>query len=101
MKKNITKREIVTDLYRKNGTSIPQKHITLIVQQTIDAMGAALASDHSLELRGFGVLRVFRVKPRIGRNPNDPGVPIKIPARAVVRFRAGKLLKKRLAKLAA
>ena len=101
MKKNITKREIVTDLYEKNGGSIPQKHITLIVQQTIDAMGGALASGQSLELRGFGVLRVSRAPCRTGRNPNNPGVAIKIPARAVVRFRAGMLLKKRLAKLAA
>jgi len=41
---------------------------------------------------GFGTFTIARRKARTGRNPQT-GSPIQIPARRVVRFTSGKMLK--------
>ena len=40
-----------------------------------------------------------RRKSRIGRNPNKPEAEVVIPERAVVKFKAGKILKQQLVKI--
>lgn len=91
---NLTKREIVLEIYRKSG--FPQKQVVDIVQRTLDIIQQALAEGRSAELRNFGVLEVQVHQQRVGRNPNLPAVKIIIPARAVVKFKSGKLLKEQL-----
>ena len=56
MSTNLTKREIVLDIYRKAG--FPQKQIVDTVQQTLDIIQNALAAGRNVELRNFGVLEV-------------------------------------------
>ena len=94
---NLTKREIVLEIYRKSG--FPQKQIVDTVQQTLDIVQKALAGGRNVELRNFGVLEVQIRKQRIGRNPNKPKSEVIIPQRAVVKFKAGKILKQQLAKI--
>ncbi len=94
---NLTKREIVLEIYRKSG--FPQKQIVDTVQQTLDIIQRALANGRNVELRNFGVLEVQVRKQRIGRNPNKPGDTVVIPQRAVVRFKSGKILKQQLKKI--
>jgi len=94
---NLTKREIVLDIYDK--TQFPQKEIVSTVQMTLDIIMRALAEGRSVELRNFGVLEVQRRKSRIGRNPNKPEAEVVIPERAVVKFKSGKILKQLLKKL--
>ncbi len=94
---NLSKREIVLEIYRKTG--FPQKQIVDTVQQTLDIMQQALAEVRNVELRNFGVLEVQVRKARIGRNPNKPGVDVVIPQRAVVKFKSGKILKQQLKKI--
>jgi nucleoid DNA-binding protein len=94
---NLTKREIVLEIYRKSG--FPQKQIVDTVQQTLDIIQRALANGRNVELRNFGVLEVQVRKQRIGRNPNKPGDTVIIPQRAVVRFKSGKILKQQLKKI--
>ena len=94
---NLTKREIVLEIYRKSG--FPQKQIVDTVQQTLDIIQNALAGGRSAELRNFGVLEVQIRKQRIGRNPNKPEDTVTIPRRAVVKFKSGKILKQQLKKL--
>ena len=53
---NLTKREIVLEIYRKTG--FPQKQIVDTVQQTLDIVQRALANGRNVELRNFGVLEV-------------------------------------------
>jgi nucleoid DNA-binding protein len=91
---NLTKREIVLEIYRKTG--FPQKQVVDIVQQTLDIIQNALAAARSVELRNFGVLEVQVRKQRIGRNPNKPAAEVVIPRRAVVKFKSGKILKQQL-----
>jgi nucleoid DNA-binding protein len=94
---NLTKREIVLEIYRKSG--FPQKQIVDTVQQTLDIIQKALANGRNVELRNFGVLEVQVRKQRIGRNPNKPEAEVVIPRRAVVKFKSGKILKQQLKKI--
>ena len=74
---NLTKREIVLEIYEKTG--FPQKEVVATVQMTLDIIMRALAEGRNVELRNFGVLEVQRRKSRIGRNPNKPEAEVVIP----------------------
>jgi nucleoid DNA-binding protein len=97
MSTNLTKREIVLEIYKK--TNFPQKQVVETVQRTLDIIQNALAAGRNVELRNFGVLEVQVRKQRIGRNPNKPEAEVVIPQRAVVKFKSGKILKQQLAKI--
>ena len=97
MSNNLTKREIVLEIYQKTG--FPQKEVQQSVQMALDIIQDALAAGRNVELRNFGVLEVQVRKARIGRNPNRPETEVVIPTRAVVKFKSGKILKAKLKKL--
>ncbi len=97
MSTNLTKREIVLEIYEK--TSFPQKQIQDTVQMTLDIVMEALSSGRNVELRNFGVLEVQVRKARVGRNPNKPETEVVIPERAVVKFKSGKILKQKIKQL--
>lgn len=97
MSNNLTKRDIVLDIYEK--TKFAQKEVRETVQLTLDAIAQALTEGRNVELRNFGVFEVQVRKSRIGRNPNRPETDVVIPERAVVKFKAGKELKRRLSDL--
>ena len=69
-----------------------QKQAKEVVETIIDAVSAALASDESVQIAGFGTFKVSQRKARTGRNPQT-GAPIQIPASKVPRFTAAKALK--------
>ena len=94
MSNNLTKREIVLEIYNKTG--FPQKQVVDTVQLTLDIIQKALADGRNVELRNFGVLEVQVRKARIGRNPNKPEAEVVIPQRAVVQVKSGKILKQQL-----
>ena len=97
MSNNLTKREIVLEIYQKTG--FPQKEVQTTVQMALDIVQNALSEGRNVELRNFGVLEVQVRKARIGRNPNKPETEVIIPTRAVVKFKSGKILKAKLKKL--
>ncbi len=97
MSNNLTKREIVLEIYQKTG--FPQKEVQQSVQMALDIIQDALSAGRNVELRNFGVLEVQVRKARIGRNPNRPETEVVIPTRAVVKFKSGKILKAKLKKL--
>jgi len=97
MSNNLTKRDIVIDIYEKTGFA--QKEVRETVQLTLDAIADALSQGRNVELRNFGVFEVQVRKSRIGRNPNKPETDVVIPERAVVKFKTGKDLKAELEKL--
>ena len=94
MASNLTKRDIVLDIYEK--TKFAQKEVRETVQLTLDAIAQALSEGRNVELRNFGVFEVQVRKSRIGRNPNKPETDVVIPKRAVIKFKAGKDLKVQL-----
>jgi integration host factor subunit beta len=97
MTSNLTKREIVLEIYEKTG--FPQKEVVATVQMTLDIIMHALAKGRNVELRNFGVLEVQKRKARVGRNPNKPETEVVIPERAVVKFKSGKILKQLIKKI--
>ena len=95
----LTKREIVLNI--SNETGQVQHEVFDVVQKTLDQIIEALARGDNIELRNFGVFEVKLTKPRVGRNPNQPGSRFVIPARATVKFKSGKIMKQRVSQLTA
>ena len=94
----LTKRDIVTRI--SNETGLIQNEVQAVVQRTLDFIVDELAHGRNVELRQFGVFEIKVRKPRLGRDLNSPRrTPIKIPKRAVVKFKAGKEMRKRVSKL--
>lgn len=95
----LTKREIVLNI--SNETGMVQHEVFDVVQKTLDQIVEALSRGDNIELRNFGVFEVKLTKPRVGRNPNQPGSSFVIPARATVKFKSGKVMKQRVSQLTA
>jgi len=95
----MTKRDIVIDVSKNSDITLSQKEIIDVLQASLEAITRALARNETVELRNFGVFDVVARKPRIGRNPRNPGVDVPIPARAIVKFRPGKEMREQVGKL--
>jgi len=91
---NLTKRDLVMQISKETG--IIQAEVFAVIQQTLDAITTALASGRDVELRNFGVFEVRLTKSRVGRNPKKPEKDVTIPARATVKFKAGKIMRQRV-----
>ena len=93
----LTKRDIVVAI--SNQTGMVQHEVFDVVQRTLDQITDSLAKNVAVELRNFGVFQPRLTKPRVGRNPNQPGSSFVIPPRATVKFKAGKVMRQRVEKL--
>jgi len=93
----LTKRDIVVSI--SNQTGMVQHQVFDVVQRTLDQITDSLARNVAVELRNFGVFQPRLTKPRVGRNPNQPGSSFVIPPRATVKFKAGKIMRQRVEKL--
>lgn len=93
----MTKRDLVVRISQE--TNLVQQTVLEVVQKTLDYISAALAKGETVELRNFGVFEVKVRKPRIGRNPNAPAKDVRIPPRAVVKFKPGKEMRDEVIKL--
>ena len=91
---NLTKRDLVMQISKETG--ITQQDVFTVIQQTLDRITDALASGRDVELRNFGVFEVRLTKSRVGRNPHKPEKDVIIPARATVKFKAGKVMRQRV-----
>ncbi len=97
-KSTVTKRDLATRvrLNLKPDVKMHQALVADVITHTLDAIRDALVNGNTVELRNFGVFKIEIRKERIGRNPKDPSVDIRIPARKVVKFRSGKEMKNQL-----
>src|ERR1041384_2520656 len=86
--KSMTKRDLVVRISEETG--LVQQDVLNVVQKTLDYIGEAVAKGTKVELRNFGVFEVKVRKARVGRNPNSPAADVRIPPRAVVKFKPGK-----------
>ena len=93
----LTKRDLVIRISEETG--LIQLQVFDVVQKTLDHIAEALAKGDKVELRNFGVFDVKIRKPRVGRNPNRPETDVAIPARAMVKFKAGKEMRAEVLKL--
>ena len=94
----MTKRDLATRvrLAIKPDVKLHQAQVADVISHTLDAIRDALVNGNTVELRNFGVFKIEVRKERVGRNPKDPSVDIRIPERKVVKFRSGKEMKNQL-----
>lgn len=97
MSTTITKRALVIRI--SNETGLTQQEVFNVLQSFIEEVTTSLSANDDVVLRNFGAFQVTKTKPKIGRNPNKPEAAVPIPARAVVKFKPGKELKERVAKV--
>ncbi|SVB48319.1 uncharacterized protein METZ01_LOCUS201173, partial [marine metagenome] len=97
-KSTVTKRDLATRvrIALRPDVKLHQAQVADVITHTLDAIRDALVNGDTVELRNFGVFKIEIRKERIGRNPKDPSVDIRIPARKVVKFRSGKEMKSQL-----
>ena len=91
----ITKRDLVVRI--SNELGMTQQEVFDVLQKTLDSITDCLAEGDQVVLRKFGAFQVREAKAKVGRNPNRPGVDVPIPARAVVKFKPGKVLREQVA----
>ena len=70
------------------------KDAELAVKVILEALSAALSRGGRVEIRGFGSFGLNYRPPRQGRNPKT-GEKVKVPAKYVPHFKAGKELRER------
>ena len=97
-KSTVTKRDLATRvrIALRPDVKLHQAQVADVITHMLDAIRDALVNGDTVELRNFGVFKIEIRKERIGRNPKDPSVDIRIPARKVVKFRSGKEMKSQL-----
>jgi DNA-binding protein HU-beta len=85
----MTKADLVDAMAKE--ADITKAAATLALDAYVDAVTKELKKGGKLSLVGFGTFSVSKRKAREGRNPQT-GAAIKIPAKKVVKFKAGKEL---------
>lgn len=94
---NVTKRDLVIDLSNEGG--MKQAQVEELIERFVELVSKRLAEGNAITLRGFGTLEIKVAKAKLGRNPNRPGSEVRIPDRCVIRFKPGRELKERVARL--
>lgn len=87
---SMTKAELITKMAA--GAKISKAAAGKALEAFLDGVKASLKKEDRVTLVGFGTFSVSKRKARKGRNPRT-GKEIKIPARKVPKFTAGKALK--------
>jgi integration host factor subunit beta len=87
----MTRSDLVTQLAERFG-QLTHRDTEFAVRTILDAMSAALAKGHRIEIRGFGSFSINRRPPRVGRNPRS-GEQVVIPEKLVPHFKPGKALR--------
>ena len=87
-----------SDLIARLAELHPQllsKDAELAVKVVLDTLSATLSRGGRVEIRGFGSFGLNYRPPRQGRNPKT-GDKVKVPAKYVPHFKAGKELRERV-----
>ena len=86
----MNKQDLIAKIVK--DTAMSKAAAAAAVDSLVDGITKALKKGNSITFVGFGTFSVSKRKARVGRNPQT-GAAVKIPARRVVRFKAGKGLK--------
>ncbi len=86
----VTKKELAYRIAERTG----QKKVIVkrVIQQFISEIISELARGNRLEFREFGVFEIKTRAARKARNPKS-GVRVDVPAKVVVHFKAGRMMK--------
>ncbi len=91
----MNKEELVKDIAKK--TRMPQKQVAEVISLMIDSIEKSVSKGKKVTLVGFGTFEARKRAARTGRNPQT-GAEIKIPAKTVPAFSAGKKFKEIVSK---
>ncbi|HSA06587.1 MAG TPA: HU family DNA-binding protein [Candidatus Gastranaerophilales bacterium] len=91
----MNKEELVKEIAKK--TRMPQKQVAEIISLMIDSIEKTVSKGKRVTLVGFGTFEARKRAARTGRNPQT-GAEIKIPAKTVPAFSAGKKFKEIVSK---
>jgi DNA-binding protein HU-beta len=86
----VNKNELIEELSEKTGFT--KSDTKKFIDKYIEVISKSLKKGKDVQLVGFGTFKVTKRKARTGRNPQT-GKVLKIPAKKVPAFRAGKALK--------
>lgn len=91
----MTKKEFIEKYAAKTG--LTKKEATDQIEGFLEVVEDALSEGNNVQFVGWGTFEVKQTKERLGRNPKT-GEEIMIPARKVVKFKAGKKLAEKVDK---
>lgn len=91
----MNKEELVKEISKK--TRMAQKQVAEILGLTVETIEKTVSKGKKVTLVGFGTFEARKRAARTGRNPQT-GAEIKIPAKTVPAFSAGKKFKEVVAK---
>ncbi|KEO88889.1 integration host factor subunit beta [Erythrobacter longus] len=86
--------ELLAELHKDNP-DLRADEVEQVVDVFFDEITQRLAEGGRVELRGFGAFSTREREARVGRNPRT-GEAVKVPAKRVPYFKAGKEIKNRL-----
>lgn len=90
----MTKSELIDNLFSQN----PSLHLSMVeegVREILEKIMFSLENGERIEIRGFGSFSLHHRDARVGRNPKT-GKSVKLEAKSVPHFKAGKELKERV-----
>ncbi len=90
----MTKSELIESLVAKYPV-IAVKSVDESVKEILEQMMKTLEQGERIEVRGFGSFSLHYRQSRVGRNPKT-GASVKLDAKYVPHFKAGKDLKERV-----
>jgi DNA-binding protein HU-beta len=90
MTKNELARELAEEL------ELPRRQVVEIIETILARITDVLKSGDKVQLAPFGLFRIRDRAARMARNPMT-GEPVKVPAKRVLKFVAGKALKEAVA----
>lgn len=83
----MNKEELVQEIAKKS--KVTQKEASDVLAAMLDTIESSVSKGQKVTLVGFGTFEARKRAPRMGRNPQT-GKELKIPARTVPVFSAGK-----------
>ena len=86
----MTKSELLEKLAQPSG--VTKKQADAVLTALVDTAGKSIKKGEAVKIPGLGILRLRKMKARMGRNPQT-GEAIKIPARRKVGFTVAKVFK--------
>ena len=86
----MTKSELLEKL--ATAADITKKQADAVLVSLVETAGKTIKKGESVKIPGLGILRLRKMKARMGRNPQT-GEAIKIPARRKVGFTVAKVFK--------
>jgi integration host factor subunit beta len=90
----VTKSEL-SERFAVRYPQLVTKDAEVTVKMILGAMAETLTQGQRIEIRGFGSFGLNYRPPRLGRNPKS-GENVKVPAKYVPHFKAGKELRERI-----